>query len=107
MLGLIASWIDCGNRSLRCALRSEKEIPLALRRKWDQQVSSAVAYLHDSGVVWGDAKAENVLVDRDDNAWVIGFGGGYTRGWVGKGRMETIAGDQEGLSRIKELLYQE
>ena len=80
VLGLIASWVDCGNRTRGCALRSEKEIPPALRRKWDQQVSSTVACLHEAGVVWGDAKAENVLIGTDDNAWVIDFGGGYTRG---------------------------
>ena len=80
MLGLIASWVDCGNSTLGRALRSEKEIPLALRQKWDQQISSTVAYLHEASVAWGDSKAENVLVDRYDNAWVIDFGGGYTRG---------------------------
>ena len=106
VLGLIASWIDCGNKTLTCALLYGNK-PELLRRKWDQQVSSTVAYLHEAGVVWGDAKAENVLVDTDDNAWVIDFGGGYTRGWVGRDRMETIEGDQEGLSKIKELLYQE
>ena len=105
VLGLIASWIDCGNRTLTCALLYGNK-PELLRRKWDQQVSSTVAYLHEAGVVWGDAKAENVLVDTDDNAWVIDFGGGYTKGWVGRDRMETIEGDQEGLPKIKELLYQ-
>lgn len=43
-------------------------------------MSSTVACLHEAGVVWGDAKAENVLIGTDDNAWVIDFGGGYTRG---------------------------
>lgn len=43
----------------------------------------------------------------DDNAYIIDFGGEHTRGWVGKDHMETIEGDQEGLSKIKELLNQE
>lgn len=106
VLGLIMFWINCQNKTLQCASRYGTPSAL-LRRKWDQQVSMTVAYLHDAGVVWGDAKADNVLVDTDDNAWIIDFGGGYTRGWVGDDRMETTEGDQEGLSKIKELLYQE
>lgn len=51
----------------------------------------------------GDAKTENALVDTDDNAWIVD-GGESTRDWVGR---ETIEGDQEGLSRIEGLLYQE
>ena len=70
-------------------------------------MSTTLACLHEAGIVWGDAKAANILVDMDDNAWIIDFGGGYTWGWVGKDHMETIEGDQEGLSKIKELLNQE
>ena len=54
----------------------------------------------------GDAKAGNILFDIDDNVWIIDFGGGYTRGWVEKNRMETIEGDEEALSKIKQLLRQ-
>lgn len=31
--------------------------------------------LHGIGIVWGDGKAENVLIDINDNAWIIDFGG--------------------------------
>lgn len=104
VLGLMLSWINCENKTLECTLA--QETPSALRLKWDHQVSTTLAYLHEAGIVWGDATAGNILIDTDDNAWVIDFGGGYTRGWVGEDRMETIEGDQEGLSRIKELLHQ-
>ena len=97
------SWINRGNRTLGCALRHGT--PELLRRKWDQQVSTTLAYLHEAGVIRGNAKTENVLVDTDDNAWIVD-GGESTRDWVGRDRMETIEGDQEGLSRIKGLLYQ-
>lgn len=101
VIGLLLSWINCGNRTLECALGLET--PAALRLKWEQQVSTTLACLHEAGIVWGDAKAANILVDMDDNAWIVDFGGGYTREWVGKDHMETIEGDQEGLSKIKEL----
>lgn len=105
VIGLLLSWINCENKTLECALGPET--PTVLRLKWGQQVSTTLACLHEAGIVWGDAKAANILVDMDDNAWIIDFGGGYTRGWVGKDHMETIEGDQEGLSKIKELLNQE
>ena len=105
VIGLLLSWIDCEHKTLECALGPET--PAVLRLKWGQQVSTTLAYLHEADIVWGDAKAANILVDMDDNAWIIDFGGGYTRGWVGKDHMETIEGDLEGLSKIKELLNQE
>ncbi|RJE21202.1 Protein kinase domain protein [Aspergillus sclerotialis] len=104
VLGLMLSWINCENKTLECALAQEN--PSAMLVKWDQQVSTTLACLHEAGIIWGDATAGNILIDTDDNAWIIDFGGGYTRGWVGKDRMETIEGDQEGLSKIKELLHQ-
>lgn len=104
VVGLLLSWINCENKTLECALGPET--PAALRVKWGQQVSTTLACLHEAGIAWGDAKAANILVDMDDNAWIIDFGSGYTRGWVEKDHMETIEGDQEGLSKIKELLNQ-
>lgn len=99
VLGLILSWINCENKTLLCALGYDT--PPVLRLKWEQQVSTTLACLHGAGIAWGDAKAGNILIDTDDNAWIIDFGGGYTREWVRKDRMGTIEGDQEGLSRIK------
>lgn len=26
----------------------------------------------------------NILVNDDEDVWIIDFGGGYTQGWVGK-----------------------
>ncbi|RAL14167.1 uncharacterized protein BO97DRAFT_433270 [Aspergillus homomorphus CBS 101889] len=92
IIGLLLSWVDCGNRTLECALRPDT--PLTLRTKWDQQVTTALACLHDAGIVWGDVKAANVLIDNNENAWV-----------VDKDQMETIQGDTAGLVKIKELIH--
>lgn len=102
-IGLLLSWIDCDNMTLECAITPET--PFYLREKWDEQVTITLTALHKAGIIWGDAKAVNILIDANDDAWIIDFGGGYTRGWVEKDRMETIDGDHEGLSKIREFLY--
>ena len=45
-----------------------------------------------------------MLVDEDENIWVIDFGGGYTAGWVDKESCETMAGDWQGVKKIKDFL---
>jgi serine/threonine protein kinase len=105
VIGLLLSWVDCRNRSLECSLGPET--PLTLRRKWDMQVTTTLDCLHKADIIWGDAKPANILIDINEDAWIIDFGGGYTRGWVEKEQMETVQGDEEGLSKIKQFLYGE
>lgn len=57
------------------------------------------------GVVWGDGKADNVLVHRDsDDAWIIDFGGGWTEGWVDREVSGTAEGDNVAMQKIFEFL---
>ncbi|KAG7129293.1 hypothetical protein HYQ46_006440 [Verticillium longisporum] len=50
--------------------------------------------LHKICVTWGNGKASNVLIYRDNNdAWVIDFGGGWTHGWVTRELSRTVEGD--------------
>ncbi|KAI6093660.1 hypothetical protein F4821DRAFT_3250 [Hypoxylon rubiginosum] len=98
LLGLLLSYIDCRARNLMCAVKPGLQD--GLRRKWADQVTSTVNRLHTAGAIWGDAKAENVLVDIYDNAWVTDFGGGYTEGWVDKDAAGTMEGDLQGLANI-------
>lgn len=78
--------------------------PPAMRRRWADQVREAVAALHEAGVVWGDAKPDNVMVDGDDNAWLIDLGGGYTEGWVDNDKAGTKEGDLQGVASIEKYL---
>jgi hypothetical protein len=104
--GLLLTYID----SKPCSLRSHvdpTEPDVSLRARWANQVEAAVSALHAAGIVWGDVKAENVLIDKDDNAWIIDFGGGYTRGWVDQQLAGTVEGDVAGLAKLREFIFQD
>lgn len=75
------------------------------------EVGGAASRLHrstapcwNSGIIWGDAKPDNVLIDSNQDAWVVDFGGGYTEGWVPKQLAETMEGDRHGLEKIVEFI---
>ncbi|GKZ86624.1 hypothetical protein AnigIFM56816_002035 [Aspergillus niger] len=95
--------LHCENLTLSCALHDE--VTFAQQKKWEEQITTTVDLLHRADIIWGDVKTDNVLIDGNDDAWVIDFGGGYTEGWVAKEHMETMKGDEEGLSRIIERIY--
>ncbi|KAK2613274.1 hypothetical protein N8I77_000196 [Diaporthe amygdali] len=71
-----------------------------VKDRWKRQVMGTVEALHRAGIVWGDAKASNVLVDTAADAWVVDFEGGQTEGWVGRDKAGTIEGDLQGLRAI-------
>ncbi|KAI1839735.1 hypothetical protein JX266_014055 [Neoarthrinium moseri] len=66
-------------------------------RRWANDLDDIVSAIHRAGCIWGDAKPENVLIDNDDNVWLIDFGGGYTAGWVDKEQQCTEKGDMEAV----------
>lgn len=71
--GILLGWVQCENRTLHCSLGAETSIEL--RTRWDMQVSRTLDCLHGVGIVWGDVKAANVLIDVDENAWVVDLAG--------------------------------
>jgi hypothetical protein len=88
----------------RGTVLERRDNPVALRKRWYNDVAWMLNLLHSAGIVWGDIKPENMLVDEDDNVWLIDFGGGMTDGWVDDENMETKEGDLQGLARFKEFL---
>jgi serine/threonine protein kinase len=83
--------------------RSLSDIPSIsseLCDKWTAQITHALEYLHERGLVWGDAKIGNVLVDRQNDTKLVDFGGGFTNGWVDMNNCNTVRGDLQGLERI-------
>jgi hypothetical protein len=72
--------------------------------RWANDVEHIVGALHRAGCVWGDAKPDNVLVDSEDNVWVVDFGGGYTPGWIDEELQGTKRGDLQALEKIRQWL---
>lgn len=109
VLGFLREWIpsDLSLRDLRDlneAGNGAQASPRALRRKWADQIKETTKSLHSIGVVWGDVKASNVIVDSQNNACLIDFGGGWTEGWVDEDLKETVQGDEQGVARLLNFL---
>ncbi|KAF5984623.1 serine threonine kinase [Fusarium coicis] len=101
LLGMLFTWIP--NKGVLSKARAAAAPP-ELRERWASQIQRSVDLLHKKGIVWGDAKAENVLIDQNDDAWVVDFGGGYTMGWVDEDKTGTLEGDRQGLVKILNML---
>jgi tRNA A-37 threonylcarbamoyl transferase component Bud32 len=79
-------------------------IPEHKRSAWSTTSERYVRILHENNIVWGDAKADNFMVDKHDDLWIIDFGGSYTEGWVDPEINETVDGDNQGLQKVQEAL---
>ncbi|KAJ8069108.1 hypothetical protein OCU04_002780 [Sclerotinia nivalis] len=84
-----------------------KKLPSAsLKHKWISQLQKTVDEIHQEGIVWGDAKPDNILVDQDDNLVVLDFNGGRTEGWVAAEYMDTMIGDNLATAKIKDMILE-
>ncbi|KAJ4200844.1 hypothetical protein NW759_015759 [Fusarium solani] len=102
ILGLLLTYIDCKNLTLSCAVKPE--MSTVWREKWIVQLRDIITQLHNAGIVWGDTKPDNVLIDSNQDAWIVDFGGGYTEGWVPKTLAGTAEGDLVALEKMVEFL---
>ncbi|KAI1195801.1 hypothetical protein F5X97DRAFT_230747 [Nemania serpens] len=102
-LGLLLAYID---HRITLYDAVEDDIPLAMKQKWARQIEDTLKELHRVGVIWGDAKADNVIIDKENNVVIIDFEGGYTDGWVDAEKAGTVEGDLQGLQNIMAFLFQ-
>lgn len=100
-MGLLLSHID-NPKPLTKLLKSS--VSESLRASWSTKCETYVSLLHDNNIIWGDAKADNFMVDSSDELWIIDFGGSYTEGWVDPELAETKEGDQMGLGKVRAAL---
>ncbi|KAF2850251.1 hypothetical protein T440DRAFT_424982 [Plenodomus tracheiphilus IPT5] len=85
----------------------DANISATLRDEWAHKSQAYVEELHKHDIVWGDAKADNFMVDGEDELWMIDFGGSYTEGWVDAGLAETREGDHMGVGKVVKALEEE
>jgi tRNA A-37 threonylcarbamoyl transferase component Bud32 len=101
IMGFLLSHID-SPRPLTKLLKAS--VPRAKRAEWSTKAEKYVKTLHENDIIWGDAKADNFMVDKDDELWIIDFGGSYTEGWVDPEISETKEGDEMGLEKVVKAL---
>ncbi|CAO2652235.1 Nn.00g005180.m01.CDS01 [Neocucurbitaria sp. VM-36] len=82
----------------------QSSVPASKRSAWRQKSQEYISLLHKHDIIWGDAKADNFMVDANDELWIIDFGGSYTEGWVDPELSETKEGDKMGLEKIQNAL---
>lgn len=101
IIGFLQTYIP---NSTPLTLKLDAEVPQELRDRWAAESQAMVSVLHDNDIVWGDAKADNFIVDDEGQLWIIDFGGSYTEGWVDAELNETEEGDDMGLEKIANAL---
>ncbi|KAJ4337465.1 hypothetical protein N0V87_004611 [Didymella glomerata] len=82
----------------------KSSVPEEKREHWSRKSKEYVDTLHRHDIIWGDAKADNFMVDKHDDLWIIDFGGSYTEGWVDPELSDTLEGDEQGLQKVQKAL---
>lgn len=104
IIGFLRSWVPSSHHGESLRHVNVSTVSLDVRQKWAEQIRQAVKRLHDIGVIWGDGKASNVIVDPSDNTWLIDFAGGWSSGWVNEELAGTAAGDDQAVENIFKFL---
>ncbi|KAF1958974.1 hypothetical protein CC80DRAFT_23850 [Byssothecium circinans] len=107
ILGFLMDYVETTSPVSNLAQYEMGSVTISDRKRWYDQVGGTLKWLHNISLVWGDVKAENVLVDRQGNAWVTDFGGSYTDGWVDQGLAGSKEDDLQGLERLMNFLLLE
>ncbi|KID73428.1 uncharacterized protein G6M90_00g062540 [Metarhizium brunneum] len=95
LMGFLLEYVEGETLTLRT-----RNASAARKMKWMRQVEATVKRLHQLGVVWGDAKPDNVIINAEGDAIVVDFGGGYTPGYIDKELQQTFQGDLIGLDQM-------
>ncbi|TGO43045.1 hypothetical protein BHYA_0004g01720 [Botrytis hyacinthi] len=100
VIGILEEYIP-HTMTLRGFHKDIKVIDSERRKKWAQQVECNIELLHEIGVVWGDGKPHNILVNSEtDDCYLVDFGSSWTDGWVDAELIEMKADDLQALTRI-------
>lgn len=64
----------------RLGLIDVNTVTIARRKKWASQIKATIEKVHDVGVVGDNTKAYDILIDKNDDTWIIDFGMGEVGG---------------------------
>jgi hypothetical protein len=111
VIGILLGEIPHKHHSLRMLLLlveqgtvPEIEATTSLKLKWAGQIKHSLAQLHKLGILWRDVKTDNVLIDENNDAVLLDFGGGNTAEWVDQDKYGTMEREQQGLQKIMKAL---
>jgi serine/threonine protein kinase len=76
--GLWADWID--GETLHARLEREGRLPMDVLLPLARDLASALAAVHAAGLVHGDVKASNVMIDASGHVVLMDFGAGFRSG---------------------------
>ncbi|KAI8632401.1 hypothetical protein F5Y19DRAFT_472430 [Xylariaceae sp. FL1651] len=107
LMGLLIGYIE--GKTLQSYLDAEERadkqaIPRETKLRWMAQVETTVRQLRTSGIVRGDVKLDDVMIDTEGNAVMIDFGGGYTPDFIPPELQQTAQGDLAGLRRMLDMM---
>ncbi|KAI1105536.1 hypothetical protein F4804DRAFT_304202 [Jackrogersella minutella] len=95
LMGFLEGYIEGDTLSWRM-----EEASLATKTKWFHQIEATMKQLHQTGIVWGDAKLDSVIINPAGDAVVVDFGGGYTPEYIEPELQQTIQGDLMTLEKM-------
>lgn len=104
VVGLLRPWIAASPRGKTLRDIDMTTVPPRIRQKWAEQIRETGAGLHGAGIIWGDGKPSNIIIDEEDSVHWIDFAGGWPVGWVDEELAETVEGDEQAAERIIQLL---
>ena len=80
--GALTEFCDKGDLQTLLHVEDVKNVPWILKLKWAKQIALAVQDMHSLGLVHGDLKCHNVVIDAQDNAKLLDVcTGGVTHGY--------------------------
>ena len=97
VLGLLREWLP-GRRLEAIDISA---IPEQRRRKWASQTRETVEQLRKIGVTWGEGRVRSIIVDTDDDAWLIGLAG---RQAEDEELANTVEGHKQAVGRVMRFL---
>ena len=99
LMGFLLEYVEGGTLAERM-----EAAPVEMRRKWFHQVQSTVGRLHELGIVWGDVKPDNIIINVEGDAVVVDFGGGFTPEYIEPELQQTLQGDLIALDHMADVL---